>query len=291
MDTIALETTLWTEDYELLDSGEGMKLERFGSQILARPEPQALWQPSLAKSEWNELASATFVKGGGEDRGQWRTTRATKEQWWIKYGEIHFRLGLTAFKHVGVFAEQAANWNFSQRAILAMNVQRPEVLNMFAYTGGASIAAAKAGAAVTHLDSIKAVNTWARENAEASDVTDIRYITEDALKFAEREVRRSKLYRGIILDPPAYGRGANGEKWILEEHLPILLRHCKTLLSTEKGSFLILNLYSMGFSAVLASTLVEQIFGQQVSIESGELYAADRSGKRLPLGIFLRLTV
>ncbi|MEG0467304.1 MAG: class I SAM-dependent methyltransferase [Mucinivorans sp.] len=290
MDTILIETTPWAKDYELLDSGALMKLERFGTQTLARPEPQALWARSLDESQWR-AAEATFVRSGGEDRGQWITTPRAKEQWWIEYGDIKFRLGLTAFKHVGVFPEQAANWAFSQRAIRAMGVDHPEVLNMFAYTGGASIAAAQAGAAVTHLDSVKAVNSWARENAEASGVNDIRYITDDALKFAEREVRRAKSYRGIILDPPAYGRGANGEKWILEEHLPRLLALCRTLLSESKGSFLVLNLYSMGFSALLAQTLVRQIFGTQCHIECGELYANDSRGKQLPLGIFLRLTI
>lgn len=291
MDKISIETTLWPSDYELLDSGRGMKLERFGSETLARPEPQALWECSMNEDEWRAKATATFTKKGGDDRGEWHLTGRAKEQWWIEYGPIRFRLGLTAFKHVGVFAEQAANWNFSQRAIKEMGCARPEILNMFAYTGGASVAAALAGGAVTHLDSVKAVNSWARENAEASGVNDIRYITDDALKFAEREVRRDRQYRGIILDPPAYGRGANGEKWILEEHLPRLLDLCNQLLSREKGSFLVLNLYSMGFSAILAQTLVESIFGRSHTIENGELYAADSYGKRLPLGIFLRLTI
>lgn len=271
-----------------------MKLERFGSQTLARPEPQALWAPSLTADEWRNRATATFRKADGGERGEWSLAPRAKEQWWVEYHALRFRLGLTAFKHVGVFPEQAANWEFSAQAIHSIirnGDSRPEVLNMFAYTGGASIAASMAGAAVTHLDSVKAVNVWAHENADATGTNDIRYITEDAIKFAEREVRREHTYRGIVLDPPAYGRGANGEKWILEEHLPQLLSLCAKLLSPKSGSFLVLNLYSMGFSAILAQTLVQQIFGTKNQVEAGELYAVDSFGKRLPLGIFLRLTV
>ncbi|MEF9950139.1 MAG: class I SAM-dependent methyltransferase [Mucinivorans sp.] len=290
MDTLKLETSTWGADYQLLDSGTMMKLERFGTQIIARPEPQALWEPSLPKEQW-AAADATFIRSANQDRGQWRTTSRTKEQWWIEYQNLKFRLGLTAFKHVGVFPEQASNWDFAQHAIKTLDEEHPQVLNMFAYTGGASMAAAKAGAMVTHVDSVKAVNTWARENAEASGILDIRYITDDATKFAERQVRRGTVYRGIVLDPPAYGRGPNGEKWILEEDLPALLVLTRQLLSPKKGSFLILNLYSMGFSALLAETLVRQIFTDQPSILCGELYATDSHNKRLPLGIFLRLTI
>lgn len=288
--SLAIESALWTEDqYQLLDSGNAMKLERFGSQVLARPEPQALWAPSSA--EWK--ADASFDKQG-EERGEWRKTPRTQEQWWVEYRGLKFRLGLTAFKHVGLFPEQAANWAWAAEQIqerIKAGAACPEVLNLFAYTGGASMAAAQAGAAVTHLDSVKVVNTWARENAEASGLPNIRYITDDAVKFAQREVRREKKYRGIILDPPAYGRGANGEKWVLETDLAPLLRLCQTLLSPEKGSFVVLNLYSMGLSAVLAQTLLEQIFGSAARYEAGELVATDAHHKQLPLGVYVRLTI
>ena len=281
--SLAIESAVWPADgYSLIDSGNGAKLERFGTQTLARPEPQALWAPS--KSPWN--ADAVFEKRG-EERGEWIKTRRTQEQWWVEYKGLKFRLGLTAFKHVGIFPEQAANWEWIAQKVGALD--RPEVLNLFAYTGGASMAAAKAGAAVTHLDSVKAVNTWARENAEASGLPNIRYITDDAVKFAEREVRRGKTYRGIVLDPPAYGRGANGEKWVLETDLFGLLNLCRTLLVDERGSFVVLNLYSMGLSAVLAQTLMEQVFGTKARFETGELAAADAAGKQLPLGIYVRM--
>lgn len=282
--SLNIESAQWASDqYALLDSGNGMKLERFGTQTLARPEPQALWAPSSA----NWRADASFDKQG-EERGEWRKTPRTQEQWWVAYHGLKFRLGLTAFKHVGIFPEQAANWEWAAERIKAL--EAAEVLNLFAYTGGASMAAAAAGATVTHLDSVKVVNTWARGNAEASGISTIRYITDDAMKFVEREVRREKRYQGIILDPPAYGRGANGEKWVLESDLAPLLGLCKELLSNEKGAFLILNLYSMGLSAVLAQTLLEQVFGTQATYEAGELAATDSNEKQLPLGIYVRLT-
>lgn len=281
--------TMWDkQQYELLDSGNGKKLERFGSQILSRPEPQALWRPSLTAGRWDELADATFVRTVSDEKGEWKLSDRAREQWTVQRGAVKMRLGLTAFKHVGIFPEQASNWDFLTSALSDMNA--PEVLNMFAYTGGASIAAAAAGAVVTHVDSVKVVNSWARENGENSGFDSIRYITDDALKFASREIRRSRLYRGIVLDPPAYGRGPDGEKWVLEQNIYELLDLCHTLLSPERGSFLILNLYSMGFSAVLAQTLLRQIFGEQCTIECGELYAEDSFTKQLPLGIFARLT-
>jgi 23S rRNA (cytosine1962-C5)-methyltransferase len=161
------------------------------------------------------------------------------------------------------------------------------VLNLFAYTGGASLAAKAAGADVTHVDSVKQVVTWSRENMEASNLNNIRWIVEDALKFVQREVRRGNKYNGIILDPPAYGRGPDGEKWVLEKSINELLKLCKQLLK-DNNSFVVLNLYSMGFSALIAENLVRDIFKYSNNIESGELYVQDNSGRKLPLGIFAR---
>jgi 23S rRNA (cytosine1962-C5)-methyltransferase len=198
------------------------------------------------------------------------------------------RLGLTSFKHVGIFPEQAANWNFIYDRIEEQKAAgtAPKVLNLFAYTGGATLAARAAGADVTHVDSVKQVVTWSRENMESSGLEGVRWIVEDALKFVRREVRRGNKYDGIILDPPAYGRGANGEKWVLEENICEMLECCAALLS-DKG-FLVLNLYSMGLSALLARTALRQAFGTTGKEEFGELYFSDRTGKELPLGTFFR---
>mgnify|MGYP005835772039 FL=1 len=292
---IILETPHNWPDYELIDSGDGEKLERFGNQILARPEPQAIWRKALSPAEWDSLANAYFLKKKGNrendnEWGEWKKKSGCKEQWTIGYSykqmKLKFRLGLTSFKHVGIFPEQATNWNFIFDTVQHLSQQKPSVLNLFAYTGGASLAAKAAGADVTHVDSVKQTITWSRENMELSKLDGIRWMIDDAVKFVAREVRRNKTYNGIILDPPAYGRGPEGEKWILETSLCPLLENCKKLL-VEKNSFLILNLYSMGYSPIIAESLIKSIFNVDKP-EIGELYVADRAGRKLPLGIFLR---
>lgn len=290
------------KDYELLDSGRGAKLERFGEYVLARPEPKALWDKSMSDAEWNRLAHTRFTPGAGfgkagkEDSGTWERLRNMPDQWWIRYNggpKFSLRLGLTSFKHVGVFPEQAANWDYIFRQtsdIAAKTGSRPKVLNLFAYTGAASLAAKCAGADVTHLDSVRQVVTWAHENQDRSGLRDIRWVVEDAMKFAGREARRGNLYQGIILDPPAYGHGPDGEKWKLDECLFDMMKTVGKILAPE-NSFLVLNLYSNGFSAILGETVVRQAFGlpADTSLESGELVLRDRFGKNLPLSIFVRL--
>ncbi|MBQ8272843.1 MAG: class I SAM-dependent methyltransferase [Tidjanibacter sp.] len=285
------------EDYELIDSGDFEKLERFGRCITRRPEPQAIWRKSLAEEEWRRMATASFRReGGSEERGKWSLAPRQPEQWHISQaigsGRITLRLGLTSFKHVGVFPEQAENWNFIFESVKALGKEsaqegtRPKVLNMFAYTGGASLAAAAAGGDVTHVDSVKQCITWARENMEASGLSGIRWVVEDALKFARREVKRGHRYDGIILDPPAYGRGPEGEKWVLEENIAEMLSLCGEMLS--EGGFLVLNLYSMGLSAMLAKSAVNQVIPNPSMEQFGELYFTDRAGKSLPLGVYYR---
>lgn len=290
------------KDYELLDSGKGAKLERFGEYVLARPEPKALWDKSMSDAEWNSLAHTRFTPGAGfgkagkEDSGTWERLRNMPDQWWIRYDggpKFSLRLGLTSFKHVGVFPEQAANWDYIFRQtsdIAAKTGSRPKVLNLFAYTGAASLAAKCAGADVTHLDSVRQVVTWAHENQDRSGLRDIRWVVEDAMKFAGREARRGNLYQGIILDPPAYGHGPDGEKWKLDECLFDMMKTVGRILAPE-NSFLVLNLYSNGFSAILGETVVRQALGLPAdsSLESGELVLRDRFGKNLPLSIFVRL--
>ena len=290
------------KDYELLDSGKGAKLERFGEYVLARPEPKALWDKSMSDAEWNTLAHTRFTPGAGfgkagkEDSGTWERLRNMPDQWWIRYDggpKFSLRLGLTSFKHVGVFPEQAANWDYIFRQtsdVAAKTGSRPKVLNLFAYTGAASLAAKCAGADVTHLDSVRQVVTWAHENQDRSGLRDIRWVVEDAMKFAGREARRGNLYQGIILDPPAYGHGPDGEKWKLDECLFDMMKTVGKILAPE-SSFLVLNLYSNGFSAILGETVVRQAFGltSDTALESGELVIMDRFGKNLPLSIFVRL--
>lgn len=290
------------KDYELLDSGRGAKLERFGEYVLARPEPKALWDKSMSDAEWNRLAHTRFTPGAGfgkagkEDSGTWERLRNMPDQWWIRYNggpKFSLRLGLTSFKHVGVFPEQAANWDYIFRQtsdIAAKTGSRPKVLNLFAYTGAASLAAKCAGADVTHLDSVRQVVTWAHGNQDRSGLRDIRWVVEDAMKFAGREARRGNLYQGIILDPPAYGHGPDGEKWKLDECLFDMMKTVGKILAPE-NSFLVLNLYSNGFSAILGETVVRQGFGltSDTALESGELVIMDRFGKNLPLSIFVRL--
>lgn len=289
----------WT-DYELIDSGEYEKLERFGKYTVRRPEPQAVWRKSLPEAEWEERADATFrrEKGkasqDGNDKGIWIQKKGMPDQWFISYQykgmNLKFRLGLTSFKHVGIFPEQAENWNYIYDTVNSLQVNEPKVLNLFAYTGGASIAAKSAGADVTHVDSVRQVITWSRENMEASGLDNIRWIVEDALKFCRREVKRGKKYNGIILDPPAYGRGPDGEKWILEENIAEIMQLCSSLLE-DSSSFLILNLYSMGFSAVIADNLIKDYFPQVSECQYGELTIPDESGKRLPLSVYARFKV
>ncbi len=288
-------------DYELIDSGAGEKLERFGAYVLARPEPKALWDKSLSEAEWRRLAHTTFTPGAGfgkagkEDSGTWNRLKKMDDQWYIQYKNdaglsLDLRLGLTSFKHVGVFPEQAPNWDFiyRQTRALAAKGRTPKVLNLFAYTGGASLAAKAAGADVTHLDSVRQVVTWARGNMEHSGLDGIRWVVEDAMKFAQREARRGNRYDGIILDPPAYGHGPDGEKWKLDECLYGMLRSVGEILA-PKDSFMVLNLYSNGYSALLGETVVRQAMPVG-AIESGELALNDRFGKALPLSIVVRMT-
>lgn len=285
-------------DYELIDTGNFEKLERFGRYVTRRPEPQAIWRPSLAEEEWRRLSDASFLRDARSDeRGEWRLREGMPSRWTVEYRyremRLRMRLGLTSFKHVGIFPEQAANWDFIYDNCLALGgdgrTEAPRVLNLFAYTGGATLAARAAGAGVTHVDSVKQVVTWARENMEQSGLEGVRWIVEDALKFVQREVRRGNRYDGIILDPPAYGRGANGEKWVLEEGIGEMLACCAQLLEPERA-FLVLNLYSMGLSSTLARTAVRQAFGVPREEQWGELCFTDRGGKELPLGTYYRFT-
>lgn len=277
-------------DYELIDVGQFEKLERFGKFITIRPEPQAVWDKTLSHAEWEKRAHIKFISKSSSS-GEWKKLKQMPDQWQIKYdinnadSSIHFRLGLTSFKHVGIFPEQASNWDFIYKAVKEMTTPQPRVLNLFAYTGGASLVAKAAGADITHVDSIKQVVTWSKENMQLSNLTDIRWVVEDALKFVKREEKRGNKYNGIILDPPAFGHGPNGEKWKLEDNINEMINLVLQLLD-EKEHFLILNAYSLGFSSLIIENLLKKKAGK--NLNTGELFLQATEGNKLPLGVFGR---
>jgi len=283
------------KDYELIDSGDFEKLERFGDYHLIRPEPQAIWKKKLKNEDWLKMADARFVRDSSKSRQRtgsndgWKFIKKTKPDWIIDYHyksqKIKFKLNFTSFGHIGVFPEQANNWDFIYDTI-SLWKKPGNVLNLFAYTGGASLIAKAAGADVTHVDAVKNMINWGRENEQLSAIDGIRWVVEDAMKFVKREVKRGKKYNGIILDPPAYGRGPNGEKWVLEENLTELLEQCSFLLAKE-NCFFVLNLYSMGLSPLVSANLIEDFF-QPKQMSFGEFYLNSKSKQKLPLGTFLR---
>lgn len=272
--------------YELLDSGDGEKLERFGDVVLARPDPQALWRKHLPENDWKK-ANAYFSRT--EAGGDWKYKGDKLEKWSIDFGGLKFWIKPTAFKHTGLFPEHSVNWDWMRG--LLKGSEGVDVLNLFGYTGGASLACAQAGAKVVHIDGSKSAVAWARENAELSGLGDkpIRWIIEDARVFVGREVKRGNKYDGIIMDPPAFGHGANKEIWKIEEDFLPLIEDCIKLLK-DKPLFFIVNGYSAGYSAIayknVLQVLVEKFGG---SIEMGELTLEETGTQRfLPCGIFAR---
>ncbi len=275
------------EDYELIDSGDGEKLERYGSVVLIRPETQALWHPAHPE-EWRK-AAAHFRFAGG--RGAWEKDKGVPEKWEMKWKGIRFTVRLTSFKHTGVFPEQAPNWEWLAERVKRM--AEPKVLNLFGYTGIASVVAARSGAQVTQIDASKQSNTWAKDNARISGVPEenIRFLLDDALKFAEREGRRGSVYDGIILDPPAFGRGPKGEVWKIEEGFEPLLKALVPLFSPKPDAFFILNGYAAGYSPRSFLQAVEGAFPEIAEAEGefGELNIKESgSGRLVPSGIYLR---
>ncbi|MFN4123492.1 MAG: class I SAM-dependent methyltransferase [Flavobacteriales bacterium] len=278
------------KDYELIDSGNFEKLERFGPYVTIRPEPQALWDKKIPEKEWQKKAHVRFVSKSSSS-GVWQKLKEMPDRWVIHYQNKHIqfklRLALTSFKHVGVFPEQAVNWDFIADSLKKIKASDKKFLNLFAYTGAASLAAKSAGADVTHVDSVKQVVTWANENQNHSGLKDIRWVVEDAMKFVQREVKRGNRYHGIILDPPAYGHGASGESWKLEKQLNPMMNEVMKLLHPDEH-FLILNTYSLGFSSLIIDNLIQLDKGQKC--ETGELFLPSQSGQKLPLGVFGRIT-
>jgi 23S rRNA (cytosine1962-C5)-methyltransferase len=296
---LTLHPSSW-KDYELIDSGNSEKLERFGKFVLVRPEPQAIWKKSLSEAQWKELAHAKFVREQADKfrftddvKGGWSKQPGMPESWNIGYDHgglrLVLRLALTGFGHVGIFPEQGANWNFIYDTISSWNMTRPRVLNLFAYTGAASIVARAAGADVVHCDASRPGLNWAAQNMELNGLKDIRWVYEDAFKFVKRELKRGNTYNGIIMDPPPYGRGPDGEKWTLEEHLEELVRMSAGLLE-KKNSFFILSMYAVGLSSMVGLNIAKTYF-ELANAEFGEFFLKSRQDRDLPMGTFLRFTL
>ena len=275
------------KDYELLDCSEGERLERWGKVILIRPDPQIIWSTPKDHPMWKH-ADARYVRSS-QGGGHWEYRRELPEFWKINYKDLTFKISPTGFKHTGLFPEQAVNWDMMREKIKAAKAEGREVrvLNLFAYTGGATVAAASAGASVCHVDAAKGMVHWARENAELSSLNEkpIRWIVDDCKKFVEREIRRGSKYDAVILDPPSYGRGPGGEVWKLEEHVYELVSLVSEVL-TEEPLFVLLNSYTTGLSAstmayVLGSAMKK--FGGKVEAEEIGL-PVTQSGMALPCG-------
>ncbi len=255
------------QDYELIDTSDGERLERWGDVILIRPDPQIIWSSGKMNPLWQQ-ANARYVRSSSGG-GAWETYRETPEVWKIKWHDLTFKLRTMGFKHTGIFPEQAVNWEYAAQKIAKAGRQL-KILNLFGYTGAATLACMKAGAAVTHVDASKGMVQFAKENAEASGTADlsVRWLVDDCVKFVQRENRRGNKYDGIIMDPPSYGRGPNGEVWKLEEQLSPLVEMCLPVLS-EDAEFFILNSYTTGLSAAvmeyLLGLMIKTGFGGQVS--------------------------
>ncbi|MFA6295216.1 MAG: class I SAM-dependent methyltransferase [Candidatus Paceibacterota bacterium] len=282
-------------DYELLDSGESEKLERFGKFILSRPDPQALWHKRLPLAEWKK-ADGSFIRS--DSRGDWFLKSTITDRWSVDFGGLKFYIKPTAFKHVGLFPEQSLNWEWLKKQIKLRNAEDTEVLNLFGYTGGATLACAQAGAKVVHVDGSKSAIAWARENAELSGIADkpVRWILDDARTFVGREIKRERKYDGIIMDPPAFGHGPENELWKIEEHFLQLVDDCFKILK-DKPQFFLINGYSAGYSAIayenILLPLVEK-FGGKIEIgelaiqEGGNGATKQGEGRVLPCGIYAR---
>lgn len=271
------------DDYELVDAGGGKKLERWGKMFTIRPEVQAYFKSHQTFDEWRKFAHWEFIEKGGQS-GSWKALKKNvPNQWTVKYGSLKFNLQITKFKHVGLFPEQRTNWDFIQSKVK----DEGHFLNLFAYTGAASLVARKAGAETVHVDSVKQLITWARENMESSKLEDIKWVLEDALKFVTRELKRGNTYSGIIMDPPAWGIGAKKEKWKLEDKLDELLGNASKILD-PKG-FLILNTYSPKVELKALVELAQKHFRNR-KFEVSELWMKTTSGKELFYGNVLRVS-
>ena len=268
-------------DYELLDSGNGRKLERFGPATLIRPEAEAVWLPKASARDWSG-ASAEFIPSAEENGGHWVFKKKIPERWTVRYRDLRLVLNFSNSKQLGIFPEQACQWDWV-RSVIGERGGPLRILNLFGYTGAVSMAAAAAGAQVTHLDASRKAIQWAKENRAACKLPEdrIRWILDDGLKFVQREARRGSFYQGIILDPPKFGRGPKGEVWEFYRSFPDLIRACRSILA-EDAKFLLVTAYAIKASSVtIGNAVSEALHGLNGSIQSGEVCLRDRSGGRL----------
>lgn len=274
-------TSLPWKDYELIDSGEGFRLERFGTYILSRPDPQIIWKKSLHESHW--LATDYRYIRLSQDKGRWVKKNDTlPEKWLLSYDELSFYAKLTPFKHTGIFPEQRVQWDEIKQSITKAAFQ-PTILNLFGYTGIATLVAAKAGAKVTHVDASRPAIGWARENQQVSQLADkpVRWIVDDATKFVQRELKRGVQYDGILMDPPVFGHGPDGSVWKFNEHIPSLLSLCRQVLSPHP-LFVYLNAYAISSSALTLGNILKDYFSTLGgSIHVGELVLTSASSDQL----------
>jgi len=279
------------KDYELIDSGEGKKLERYGSLLMSRPDPEALWKKTLGENEWGK-ANLEFVRNGA--KAKWIIKNGVPNNWDISYGNFNFLIKPTSFKHIGLFPEQLPNWQWMTKIIEDNKLKRNDsikVINLFAYTGGATLACSTAGAEVCHVDGSKSAVDWARANAELSGLKDapVRWLIEDVTLFLKREIKRGRKYDAIIMDPPSFGHGPKDEIWKIEEGFLNLMELCKQVLSDDP-LFILINGYTAGYSSIVyENNLIDMMLGHKGKIEGGELVIEETASKKLlPCGIFAR---
>ena len=278
----------WKE-YKILDMADGQKLERWGNVILSRPDPQIIWKNKSFPNKWKDINAVYHRSSSGG--GSWEFKKKMPEKWQIKYKDLTFNIKPMGFKHTGLFPEQAVNWDWMIEKIQKAN--RPiKVLNLFAYTGGATVACSYAGASVCHVDSSKGMTTWAKENIESSGLKErpVRFIVDDVIKFVSREIRRNNKYDAIIMDPPSYGRGAKGEVWQFENDIYDLVELCTNVLS-DKPLFFLINSYTTGISSKVLADILELTVAKKYrgKIESGEVgIPMENSNLVLPCGIYGR---
>lgn len=293
IDSLALLQTRGFADYRLLDSGNARKLERFGRVVVDRPEPQALWSPRLPPERW-QAADATFSADGDDEGGRWRSPRTLPDSWPVRVEGITMNCRLSAFRHLGLFPEQVPHWQWMAERIKRLGpppAARPRVLNLFGYTGAASLLAAKAGAEVVHIDASKKAIAWARENQAASGLATapIRWLLDDVRKFVAREQRRQRTYHIILLDPPPRGHGPTGELWEMFDHLAPLVRDCVSLLEKDRAA-IVLTAYAIRLSALSIGNVLGEALGDRAGpLECGELaIREDTGGRAVPTSIYAR---